>query len=448
MCRRNESGRNVGLGWRQIRRAPKGTKPLRSRVAAAVTFRKQVPITPVRWGSLGQRSIASSKSVGAAAVLFGAIWLSSLGCAARGHGTYRVLDRPDRAVLVPPDVRVLYGNSETLTLRPATRQTECPAPGPGIHVTAGRNKVKMSIRQDAFAGRQGGWLSRLADELGDKGCLPRGGEQRFVRTVLEAFPVGVRETYGAAFGQPVTSRFTDFRPGRILKIVGPVLRDAAERADLKVESAVQDGSRGLSLDVRSSENLLGYEESRYVIATDAAGDLRLDHDYTRLYRNGEMTAPERPTATDAGFVPGGRFLRMIYLTRVAETGDHDVLLVSGATRAELEARSEAVSDEPGRCQDSRSGDWCTRVSRDLSLNVFVTVTLNGIEVDTAPGIPLGQFLRNGFGSGAGAVPDELQVWRPHRSRLAAVEFDPRSTAILSLPLLGGERILAPGFRRD
>ena len=107
-----------------------------------------------------------------------------------------------------------------------------------------------------------------------------------------------------------------------------------------------------------------------------------------------------------------------------------------------------MSDDPGRCQDSRSGDWCTRVSRDLSLNVFVTVTLNGIEVDTAPGIPLGQFLRNGFGSGAGAVPDELQVRRPYGSRLAAVEFDPRSTAILSLPLLGGERILAPGFRRD
>lgn len=402
----------------------------------------------MRWGSPGQRSIVISKSVGAAAILFGVIWLSSLGCAARGHGTYRVLDRPDWAVLVPPDVRGLYGNSETLTLRPATRQTECPAPGPGIEVTAGRNKVKVSIRQEAFAGRQGGWLSRWADALGDKGCLPRGGEQRFVRTVLEAFPVGVRQTYAVAFGQPVTSRFTDFHPGRILKIVGPVLCDEAERADLKVESAVQDGFRGLSLDVRSSENLLGYEESRYVIATDAAGDLRLDRDYTRLYRNGEMTVPERPTATDAGFVPGGRFLRMIYLTRVSETGDHDVLLVSGATRTELEARSEAVSDDPGMCQESRSGVWCTRVSKDLSVNVFVTVTLNGIEVDTAPGIPLGHFLQNGFSSGARAVPDKLQVRRPYRNRLAAVEYDPRSTTILGLPLLGGEWILAPGFRRD
>lgn len=402
----------------------------------------------MRWGSRGQRSIVISKSFGAAAILFGAIWLSSLGCAARGHGTYRVLDRPDRAVLVPPDVRDPLGNAVTLTLRPAARQTECPAPGPGIDVTTGRNKVRVSIRQQAFAGRQGGWLLRWADALGDKGCLPRGSELRFVRTVLEALPLGVRETYAVAFGQPVTSRFTDFHPGRILKIVGPVLRDEAERADLKVEAAVQDGFRGLSLQVRSSENLLGYEESRYVIATDAAGDLRLDHDYTRLYRNGEMTVPERPTATDAGFVPGGRFLRMIYLTRVAETGDHDVLLVSGATRTELEARSEAVSDDPGMCQESRSGDWCTRVSRDLSLNVFVTVTLNGIEVDTAPGIPLGQFLHNGFGLGAPAVPDELQVRRPYRNRMAAVEFDPRSTAILSLPLLGGERILAPGFRRD
>ena len=351
-------------------------------------------------------------------------------------------------MLVPPDVRDPLGNAVALTLRPAARQTECPAPGPGIDVTTGRNKVRVSIRQQAFAGRQGGWLLRWADALGDKGCLPRGSELRFVRTVLEALPLGVRETYAVAFGQPVTSRFTDFHPGRILKIVGPVLRDEAERADLKVEAAVQDGFRGLSLQVRSSENLLGYEESRYVIATDAAGDLRLDHDHTRLHRNGEMTVPERPTATDAGFVPGGRFLRMIYLTRVAETGDHDVLLVSGATRTELEARSEAVSDDPGMCQESRSGDWCTRVSRDLSLNVFVTVTLNGIEVDTAPGIPLGQFLHNGFGLGAPAVPDELQVRRPYRNRMAAVEFDPRSTAILSLPLLGGERILAPGFRRD
>lgn len=304
-----------------------------------------------------------------------------------------------------------------------------------------QKRVKVSIQQRALAGRPSGWLSRWADTLSDGGCLPGGERHSFVTRILESFPLKLRDAYGIAFGQPTNSRFIDFYPGQKLKIVGPVLQDESQTLETAVESTTADGAGGLRLEVRSSANLIGYEESRYSIAVRGDGDLSLTHDYTNLFRDAEMETLEGPSVTAVAFIPKRRYIRMIYLTRVAETGDHDVLLVVAATREELETRSEAIVRDPGKCKDSGSAEWCHQVPNNLSLNLYVTVALNGIEVDVAPGLPLGQFLRNGMSRRAGNVPPGLEVHRPFGDRLERVEFDQSSAAILSLPLMGGEVIL-------
>ncbi len=369
--------------------------------------------------------------------------LASVGCGARHAGSYRLVDVAGGPMLVPPGITSLHGNAKTFPVHPSTRNPDCTSHVDGIKVASRRNTVTVSIRQKTLGVGPPGWLSRWVDNLSDSGCLPVDERARFVRAVLEAFPLRARDTYRIAFGQPSASDAIDLYPGQRLKVVGPVLRDDAEGPDVTVESTVSDGAGGLGLQLRASSNLVGYEESWYLITVAGNGDLRLKRDHTTLYCDGEAVLLERPAATAISFIPEGRFIRMAYLTRVAETTDHDVLFVSGSTREELETRSAAISQDPRQCLDESSNEWCRTASSKLAINLYVTVALNSAEEAVAPGLSIGRFLGRGVGRGTSAVPAGLEVYRPHGTRLARVEFDPSSGAILSLPLLGGERIILP-----
>ena len=218
--------------------------------------------------------------------------------------------------------------------------------------------------------------------------------------------------------------------------------------ELTVESVNPNGARGLNLQVRSSANLAGYEESWYLITEAGNGDSRITHDQTRFFHDGEITVLERPEVTAVSFIPQGRFIRMIYLARVAERADHDVLFVSGPTREELETRSAAVLKNPSQCLEANSNEWCRGAPSTLAINLYVTVVLNGTVEEVAPGIALGQFLRRGFRPRTMIPPSGLKVYRPYADRLAEVAFDPSSGAIMTLPLLGGERIILPAQHRE
>ena len=344
-------------------------------------------------------------------------------------------------MLVPPGVQELHGNKTEFAVRPATRDPDCAATKQGIELRAGHDAVKVSVRQHTLKASPPGWLSRWADDLSDRGCLPRDGRGLFVRRILEAFPLGVGDSYRIAYGRPATSGFKDLVAGQKLKVVGPVLRDDSDSAEPIVESIDPGDGGGLSLSVRSSANLAGYEESWYSIAVGRNGDLRLKHDRTKFFHDGEITVLEQPDVTAVSFIPHDRYMRMNYLARVTERGDHDVLFVSGSTREELETRSAAVSGNPGLCSEADSDEWCQGASNRLAINLFVTVVLNGTTREASPGMPLGRFLRRVFGPRAMISPRGLEVYRPHGNRLAKVDFDPSSETIMTLPLLGGERIL-------
>lgn len=429
-----ESAGSAGYGYRCVARGNRNK------------FDRRCVGFPMGRPAAGQRPVgrgSGSEAVRAISLAIGLACLWSSGCGGKFVESYRILENPAKPVLVPPGVQKLHGNKRTFSVRKSMREPDCAFPKQGITARVRRSTVKVEIRQEALEASPPGRLSRWADTLSDRGCLPRDSRGEFVRRVLEAFPLGVRDTYRIAYGHPSTSDFIDIVAGQRLKVVGPVLRDDAEPLELTVESADPTDDGGLGLRVRSSANLAGYEESWYSITVAGNGDLRLRHDETRFFHDGEITVLERPEATAVSFIPQGRFTRMIYLARVAERGDHDVLFVSGSTREELETRSAAVLEEPGQCLGANSNGWCQGASPRLAINLFVTVVLNGTAQEVAPGIPLGQFLRRGFGPRMMITPPGLEVHRPHGNRLVKVEFDPSTGTIMTLPLLGGERILLP-----
>lgn len=402
--------------------------------------------TVVRPLSAGQQALGLESGGTSLCAVAISLWLAGLwlcGCGAKHASTYRIVGDAEAPLLVPPGIQKLHGNETEFTVRPAMRDADCVAPKPGIKLRVRRDTVKVSIRQQTLKASPPGWLSRWADTLSDRGCLPSDRRGVFVRRILEAFPLRVGDAYRIAYGRPSRSGFIDLVAGQKLKIVGPVLHDDSESSEMAIESADPNGGGGLSLRARSSANLAGYEESWYSITAGRNGDLRLKHDDTRFFHDGEITALERPDVTAVSFIPHDRYMRMSYLARVAERGDHDVLFVSGSTREELETRSAAVSRNPGLCFEADSGRWCQGASNRLAINLFVTVVLNGTTAEAPPGIPLGQFLRRGFGPRAMISPRDLEVYRPHGSRLAKVDFDPSSGTIMTLPLLGGERIVLP-----
>ena len=382
-------------------------------------------------------------SLRAIAISLGLVGLWLCGCGAKRAATYRILGDSAAPVLVPPGVQKPHGNKTEFAVQPAIRDPDCAAPRRGIELRVRHDTVKVSIRQQDLRASPPGWLSRWADDLSDRGCLPRDGRGLFVRRILEAFPLGVGDAYRIAYGHLPASGFIDLVAGQKLKVVGPVLRDDSDSSEPIVESIDPNDGGGLSLSVRSSANLAGYEESWYSITVGRNGDLRLKHDRTKFFHDGEITVLEQPDVTAVSFIPQDRYIRMNYLARVTERGDHDVLFVSGSKREELETRSAAVSRNPGLCLEADSDEWCQGASNRLAINVFVTVALNGTTTEASPGIPLGQFLRRAFGPRAMISPRGLEVYRPHGNRLAKVDFDTSSGTIMTLPLLGGERILLP-----
>ena len=117
------------------------------------------------------------------------LWWS--GCGGKYAKSYRILGDPAKSVLVPPGIRKLDGNKKTFAVRKSVREPDCPSTNQGLRVRVRRNAVKVAIRQEALETSPPGWLSRWANILSDRGCLPQDGRSMFVRRVLEAFPLGV-----------------------------------------------------------------------------------------------------------------------------------------------------------------------------------------------------------------------------------------------------------------
>ncbi len=381
----------------------------------------------------------------------GLAWLAMYGCSTRRIGSYRLLDQLGDSVLIPPSTAKLSGNSQTFTVRVPDGRADCEIDESGLEVARHRNRARISIEQDTLTDRQPGWLTHWADFFSEQGCLSPTLRRSFVRQVAESFPLGLGNTYGVALGQPFRTLYSDFLPGQKLKVVGPVFRDntgVVQPAIELVSAPKVEGDGTLTIVARSSPNLIGYEESWYSVRAEGDGGLSFAHERTDFFRDGEAERLDAPETTGIDFMSQSRFIRMIYITRVAGPRNHDVLFIFADTRKELEVRSTDIVDNPGRCFIGKMVEWCTGGPYELSFNLYVTVTFNGADKEVAPGTSIGLLLRDVVGGSLENPVSALEVFRPYGKGLARVEFDPLSKTILSLPLHGGERIRLHDMRQD
>ena len=379
----------------------------------------------------------------ATALLCGLAWIASCGSGIPRMASYRIVDSLGKATLLPPETVPNQTEWKRFPIRIPDINADCALREQGIRVEVRGNRGHVFIQRDTLTARPPGWLPRWVDLLSERGCLPLSQRRPFVRTVLESYPLDLTRTYTVAFGQFYSASYVDFRRGQKLKVVGPVFRDGTPEGTRSVQpDAVEitgkDGN--LSIAVRSSRNLIGYEESWYSIESTRDGVLRASLERTTLFQDGEGKELQQPTVTRFRLVPESRFVRMIYFTRVADASDHDVLIVSAARRSELEDRSRKVRENPSTCNASRAVDWCMENSLEVSFNLYVEVEYNGVSKVVIPGIRLGSFLTQETGMSIPQPLERVQIRRPYRNRLISVDFDPSSADVLSLPLQGGEEI--------
>ena len=370
----------------------------------------------------------------------GVLLLGSCGCASR---SYRLLGERANALLVPPGVKDAASSSRTFTIRTPNEQADCGLEESGLAIVRRGRAIKISVDRATLTASSPGWLDRWSDLLRERGCIPEEQRRSLVSRIAQSFPLRLRQTYSVPFGKIVRSEFMDFHPGQELRVVGPVFRDGSgsERSAVASGVSTQAGPDGaLNVVVRSSPDLVGYEESWFAVRSEGDGGLRMERERTQFFHDGEVETLDAPQSTGFAFLSGARFMRMIYLIRVADSHDHDVLFVKAPTRRELETRSASLLEDPSRCSARAAEDWCEVGPRELSFNLFVTVEINGSSKQVAPGALLGRSLRDVIDGSVTGAERSLAVFRPYAGRLAEVDFDPSSSAILSLPLIGGEKI--------
>ncbi len=280
-----------------------------------------------------------------------------------------------------------------------------------IRTTRQGETVRVSVDQNNLAAHPPGWLARWVDSLSDRGCLPYDERQHFMRNVMDTFPLRLSDTYSLPFGHSMASNHIDLYPGQKIKVVGPVLADGVKKLELTIEKT-SASRRGIGIQAKSGADLVGYEESWYSINFDVNGALDIDHIRTNIFRKGSSVSLDRPGVTGISFIPEGRFARMIYLTRVADRGDHDVLLVGALSRDQLETRSAIILNDSGQCLDANFKTWCGVVPNSLAINLYVTVSLCGVPKEVIPGMPIGQLLQREMGSQEVSQVPGLEVYRP------------------------------------
>lgn len=378
-------------------------------------------------------------------------WLSSSGCAARQSSAYQLVAQGQKAILIPPGSVSLSSKPRQITIRTPAGGVDCAFQESSVRVEKRGRLLHVATKRSTLPAGSPGWLARWADTLSDNGCLPRSQAGPFARRVMESFPLELSHTYTVAFGKSRNADFIDFHPGHHLKVVRPVFREGAEAgqsATVSADAPQPSGAGGLRIEARASPSLIGYEESWYSIQAMPNGLLQITHDHTKFFQDGEATRRDVPRGAVFDVVPASPYIRMVYLTRVASSHDHDVLFLVARSRRELETRYRAIEEDPNECFALDSKGWCRVGPRELALNLYVKVTLNGLEVPVAPGTLMGRFLSQTMVGREEVGLHDLHVLRPYANRLAKIEFDRSSPAILSLPLLGGERISLPSVGQE
>jgi hypothetical protein len=358
------------------------------------------------------------------------------GCAHKpAINTYRLVPQ---GVLVPPEVKSAELPQRTYLAPVAAGKGSCSVePGP-IQLQARKRKLRVTINRDALAQqKQPGWLNDWTMRLESQGCIAAGDGQKLGRSIVESVPLDSTVAFRLLHANDVQNGYVELNPENRLEVRSPILQDASP-ADGPVGeiSAIAGSGSKINVDLKLSAAVIGFETDWYGI--EPIPGLR-GYRFTAISaeRNiqGAVTSSATPASNYFQFSPRACYFRLFYKR---DSNGVTAIVISGATRADLDARTKTIGSDPSAC-DRESG-MCLVLPKRVGVNPFLLVTVNSKDLT----VPLGATVRAAITAAGMRAPEtvlnQLAITRPFRGEQRAIEFDPKTPDVLNLKLAGGETI--------
>jgi hypothetical protein len=371
-------------------------------------------------------------------LILATVILGATGCAHRaGPLTYRYVKQEQTRILVPPGVVDAATSQRIFTFRTAApRGAKCEVSENGVDIRSHKRELRVTVNRQPLLAASPGWLATWAGSLEMRGCLaPNEGGSLALR-IAESLPID--PTAANALLQPdvLHGGYVDLGPHHRLKVVSPVFKEGSLPGASSLEATAVSGSNGtLTVDVKSSADLLGYETAWFAVEPrlDRAG-VRFVGGPAELHIAGKSTEESQSRFNYFRFAPDAAYFRLFFLTRLSGA-DHDIAILSARTRAELDEQT-ANTEKCGTPAEPR----CILIPKEVAVVPHISVTVNGKET----AILAGSRVRDAVLAAGEKNPQHalatLAVQRFYSGALTAVDFDRSAPDILDLPLSGGEDI--------
>ena len=359
--------------------------------------------------------------------------LGTVGCALhRQPMTYRLVKTETGQVLVPPRVANPDLAQRTFRSDRMAGSGKCP-PSPGSPAIRTRgDRIEVTVTREMLLRQPIGWLSEWTASLESQGCIAPGAGPKVAEQIAAALPLDMNQAIRLLYSDQL-----DITPQMRIQVVSPILREGATLNDPILAEETSGNGNSITVGIKSTANLLGYETAMYTVQPKAGG---MGLSIAPLYADRHIgdTTERRPEAATNyfRFPSNAAFYRVFY---EAEQTEYAALVIAAPTRAELDRRTKILEEGAPSCE-KLNNEMCAAVPKQVAINGLVPVTINGGQNWLAWGTNVGGAVRATGYRDANLVLPKLAVYKPHYGKLVAIDFDRASPAILNLTLTGGEVI--------
>jgi hypothetical protein len=336
--------------------------------------------------------------------------LGLAGCAARKPITYRLA--PQGRVLVPPGVVQPDLAQATLTAAAVQWRPACAPDSNAITVLPRKkNRVRLTVQRDVLLKQPVGWLAQWVTDAEAQGCLAPHTGLNLAMRILESLPFDPSAAYRLLHADNIHKGYVDLGPQYELQVVSPVLKEGTDAAVPEITTITGSGAR-LDVGVKAAPNLIGYETAWYAfrVKPDGSGSTIAPLGAERTIA-GKKEPADGPKTNWFQFPPQAGYYRMFYKTDPADNGITEIV-IGASTPAELDHWTQAMSADNATCEKSGT-TMCVVVPRQVAVNPFLHVTVNGSDVRLNQGNSVRLAILAGGGSPRPADVPNLVVLKPY-----------------------------------
>ena len=339
------------------------------------------------------------------------------GCAVRQPvpPTWRYGER----TLAPPGVATVDQAQSTVQLKLPGRGT-C-ADNDVLTILRGKGRITLTVHREALLRQKPGWLADWAAAAEVRGCIPAGAGSLLSARIVESLPLPPNAALRLLRGDK-SPDYVEINAGMRLQVVSPVLREGApeEPAPGQITNVTGSGN-SISVEMRASPDLIGFETAWYDVRAKAAGaGVENVPVAAEVSIGGEEEARPAPRLNYFRFPPEMGFYRLFY-----KAGQSEVLAMASARGA--------LPTDADRCAA------CFPLPALVGVNPYLTVSANGAPAVVGIGGTLFGLLRNAKVQPESVLPT-LTIAKPWHGTLTPVQFDRKNSQILQLVLTGNEVI--------